>query len=324
MADDVPAAQAADGEALHVLQDFERFEQTRALVPRQVDLRAVAGDDAFRFVAQPRLEHEHLLGRRVLGFVEDDKRLVEGASPHVGQRGDLDDAAVHELLDLVGLEHVIERVVKRAQIGQDFLLERAGQETEGLAGLDRGAGQDDAADLLLLQRGHGHGHGEVGLACAGRPDAEDDVVLADGADIVALSGRFRDDRRLARRADDALGGEFGDAGRGCAFLCRLQGVAEFLFADDRAPAAGLVEFREDLRGAGGVGFVAFDADPALARGHLHAEALFQLPEQTLVVVVERGGGAGVVEMERRALHQAVISAGTRRPAPSRCVLPAMT
>ena len=302
------------------MQDLDRFEQTGAFVARQVDLGAVTGDDAFRFVAQAGEEHEHLLGRCVLRLVEHDEGVIERPSAHVGQRRDLDDPAVHEFLDLVGLQHVIERIVKRTKIREDFFLQRAGEKSEGLAGFHCGAGQDDAADLFLLEGGDGHGHGQIGLAGSGRADAEDDIMLADGADVIALSGRLGNDRCFARGADDAFGGEFGDAAVRRAFLCGLQGVAKFLFADDCAPAAGFVELREDLGRACGFVFVSLDADPSLARGDLHTEPLFQFAEQALVVVVERGGRAGIVEMERGALHQAVISAGTRRPAPSRCGL----
>ena len=42
----------------------------------------------------PGEEHLHLLGRGVLGLVEDDERVVQGAAPHECQRGDLDGAAV--------------------------------------------------------------------------------------------------------------------------------------------------------------------------------------------------------------------------------------
>jgi hypothetical protein len=39
-------------------------------------------------------EHLHLLGRRVLRFVEDDERVVERAAAHEGQRRDLDRGAL--------------------------------------------------------------------------------------------------------------------------------------------------------------------------------------------------------------------------------------
>ena len=71
--------------------------------------------------------------------------LVERAAAHERERRDLDRAVGHEPLELVGVDHVVERVVQRAQVRIDLLLERAGQEAEPLAGLDRRPGQDDAA-----------------------------------------------------------------------------------------------------------------------------------------------------------------------------------
>ncbi len=49
-------------------------------------------------------------------------------------------------LDLLGRQHVVERVVERAEIGIDLLLHVAGQEAEPLAGLDRRARQDQPVD----------------------------------------------------------------------------------------------------------------------------------------------------------------------------------
>ena len=80
------------------------------------------------------------------------------------------------------------RIVKRAQIGRDFFLQIARQKTERFAGFDRRPRQNNPADLFLLQRRHGHRHGEIGLARAGRPDAEDDVVFLNRFDIIALAG----------------------------------------------------------------------------------------------------------------------------------------
>jgi hypothetical protein len=57
---------------------------------RQVDLAGVAGDDRLRAEADPRQEHLHLLGRRVLRLVEDDERVVERAAAHERERRDLE------------------------------------------------------------------------------------------------------------------------------------------------------------------------------------------------------------------------------------------
>ena len=45
-----------------------------------------------------------------------------------------------QLGDRLGVEHVVQRVVERPQVGVDLLAERAGQEAEPLARLDRRAG----------------------------------------------------------------------------------------------------------------------------------------------------------------------------------------
>ena len=118
----------------------------------QVDLGDVTGDHHLGAEAQPGQEHLHLLGRGVLGLVQDDERVVERAAAHVGQRGDLDGAGCHEPRDRLGVDHVVQRVVERAQVGVDLVVERAGQEAEPLARLDRRPGQDDPVDLLGLQR----------------------------------------------------------------------------------------------------------------------------------------------------------------------------
>ena len=142
-----------------------------------VDLGDVAGDDDLRAEADAGEEHLHLLGRRVLGLVEDDEAVVERAAAHERQRRDLDGPALEQPLRAFGLDHVVERVVERAQVGVDLGHEVAGQEAEPLAGLDRGPGEDDAVDLLGLQRLHRHRDGEPALAGAGGADAEGDDVL---------------------------------------------------------------------------------------------------------------------------------------------------
>ena len=54
-------------------EDVLHLDQAGRLLARQVDLRDVAGDDDLRAEAEPRQEHLHLLGARVLRLVEDDE-----------------------------------------------------------------------------------------------------------------------------------------------------------------------------------------------------------------------------------------------------------
>ena len=114
----------------------------------KIDLRDVARHDGLRSETEAREEHLHLLGRRVLRFVEDDERVVQRSAAHERERRDLDHVALDEPLDAFDVQHVVERVVQRPQVRIHLLLQVAGQEAELLAGLDRGAREDDARDAL--------------------------------------------------------------------------------------------------------------------------------------------------------------------------------
>ena len=98
-------------------------------------------------------------------------------------------SAAMAALDLLGRHHVVERVVERPQIGIDLLLHVAGQEAEPLAGLDRRARQDDALDHAALEQHRRMGDGQIGLAGAGRADAEDQLGALQRAHIGVLVER---------------------------------------------------------------------------------------------------------------------------------------
>ena len=76
------------------VQDVAHDPQPRARAAGQVDLGDVAGHHGLGPEPDAGQEHLHLLGRGVLRLVEHDERVVERAAAHVGQRGDLDRAAV--------------------------------------------------------------------------------------------------------------------------------------------------------------------------------------------------------------------------------------
>ena len=174
------------------------------LVARQVDLGDVAGDDHLRAEAEAGEEHLHLLGARVLGLVEDHERVVERAAAHERERRDLDHRALEVRGDALGVEHVVQRVEQRAQVGVDLRHQVAGQEAEALAGLDRGAREDDAVDLAARQRGDGHRDRQERLAGAGRADAEGDRRAADRVDVALLVDRLRRDLEVAVAPHDVL------------------------------------------------------------------------------------------------------------------------
>ena len=118
-------------------QHLAHVDQPRAFARRQVDLRDVAGDDGLGVEAQARQEHFHLLDRGVLRLVQNNEGVVEGAPAHIGQRGDLDRPVFQEGPHALGVDHFVERVVERPDVGIEFRGDVAGQKAELLAGLDR-------------------------------------------------------------------------------------------------------------------------------------------------------------------------------------------
>ena len=182
-----------------VAEHDARFLQSRQLAAGQIDLRDVAGDHGLRVVAEPRQEHLHLLGGRVLRLVEDDERVVERAPAHERERRDFDRPALEHPPRAIEIHHVVQRVVERAQVRIHFLGEVAGQEAELLAGFDRGPAQHHPRDLVLHQRRQRHRHRKVGLAGAGGADAENDIVVANRVDIDFLVDALgRDDALVGR------------------------------------------------------------------------------------------------------------------------------
>ena len=191
---DVGRREIQEHHIVDIGEDVADHLQPGPLPARQVDLGHVAGDDDLRPESEPGQEHLHLLGRGVLRLVENDERVVQGSSPHVRQRGDLDGSGRHQPRDRLRVDHVVQRVVQRPQVRVDLVVERSRQEAQPLARLDGRPRENDPVDLLRLQRLHGLGHRQVRLAGAGRADTEDHGGLVDRVDIALLVHRFRPDR----------------------------------------------------------------------------------------------------------------------------------
>ena len=178
-------------------------------------------------------EHKHLLGRGVLGLVENDEGVVERPSAHVGQRSDFDRAAFHVLLDFLAGKHVMQRVVEWAKVRRDFFVEVAGQKTERFAGFHRRASQNNARNFLLLERLNGHRHRQISLAGAGGTDGERHVVMTNRLHVFFLADCFRRDRGLFGRGLDPFVQQALE--HGCPFVFNhVEGVSEFTVAHGRA------------------------------------------------------------------------------------------
>ena len=108
------------------------------------------------------------------------------------------------LVHALGLEHRVERVEQRPQVGIDLRHHVARKGAQTLAGLDRRARQHDPIDLAARQRGDGHSHREERLAGARRADPDRDRRVADRIEVALLVQRLRLDAHAAVRPDDVL------------------------------------------------------------------------------------------------------------------------
>jgi hypothetical protein len=86
-----------------------------------------------------------------LRFIEEDEALVQGSSPHVGEGCHFNHAPFNELGNGGGIEHVVQSVIERTQVGEHFLLQVAGEESQGLTGFHRRPGENDAVDFSFQQ-----------------------------------------------------------------------------------------------------------------------------------------------------------------------------
>ena len=287
MAYDVDVIEVAEADAFDPVEDVKGFEEAGLFRVGQISLGKVAGDDRLGVVAETGNEHLHLLGRGVLRFVHDDESVVESATSHEGERGDFDDIGLEHLVDLDGIDEVIESVIKGPEIRIDFFLERAWEEAKAFAGFDRGADKDNAVDFFRHEGADGHGYGKVSFPGPGRAEAEGHVRLFDRLDVFSLVGRARlhhaldPGGALAACVDERFKGDrrVGDD--------QFEHAVEFAVVEIDAGLAKSVEVGEDLFDAGdAVGF-AGDVDGIGAEIDRDVEFVFEEAEIFVVGSVER-------------------------------------
>src|SRR5262245_13729203 len=128
MADYVALVEVDERNPFDAAYDALRFHKARLAPRRQVDLRHVAGDYGLRSTADAGQKHLQLLGSRVLRLIENDKGIPQSAAAHKRQRRDFNHALFNELRHAFVIDQIEERVVKRAQIWIDLVLQISRQE----------------------------------------------------------------------------------------------------------------------------------------------------------------------------------------------------
>ena len=173
-----------------------------------VDLTQIAQADHLGAGTGAGDQRLHLLGGQILGLVNDDVAVVEGAAAHEVHRTDLDPALQYVLgraprpaAALAGVavavrltgEH-FQVVHQRAHPRSHLFLFRAGQKTDVFADGHGFAGEDDFRIALFFQgQFQTGGEGQQGLAGAGRAGETDEVHVrvheqVQGEVLLAVAG----------------------------------------------------------------------------------------------------------------------------------------
>ena len=119
MAHDISTAELDKGQVVNPVQClFQREKAT--LVASYIHLGRIARDHDTRTEPNTRQEHFHLLRRRVLRFVENDKAVVQSPPAHEGERRNFDHLLLDQTLHTLHVEHVVESVIERPQIWVDL------------------------------------------------------------------------------------------------------------------------------------------------------------------------------------------------------------
>ena len=181
-----------------------------------------------------------------------------------------------------------------------------GQEAEPLAGLDRGAREDDPPDLALGERLHRERDREVRLARARRADPERDRRGADRVDVALLRDGLRGDLLAAVPPDDVVE-DVADVRR---LVERRDDGADRVRADRVTALDELDELVDDRAGLRDALLVAVEREPVPAQRDRAAEPLAQRVEHAVADACELRGD--LVGNGEHVLHG--LSVG-RDPAP---------
>ena len=79
---DVLLVKVHECDSFHAIQNVNGVQEPAFLSSGKIDLCLIAGNDHLGVESLAREDHLHLLERSVLGFVEDDKAVIQRAAAH--------------------------------------------------------------------------------------------------------------------------------------------------------------------------------------------------------------------------------------------------
>jgi len=166
-------------DALDTGKNSRCLHQAAALALRQVNLRHISRNNRLRAIPDTGQKHFHLLRCRILRFIQNDKRIIQRASAHICQRGNLNQTLFHVFHEIFRAHDFIQRIIQGTQIGVYLLLQISGQKAQLFPRFNGRTGQDNAVHLVIFKGSNRHCHCQIGFPCTGRANAEHNRIILD-------------------------------------------------------------------------------------------------------------------------------------------------
>ena len=202
MPDNVLVGEPYHADTLDCLQQVDAPDESRVAFPRQVHLARIPGHYELGIGPHSGEEHFQLSEIGVLGLVEDHAGPVEGPSPHIGERGDLNRPVCNEFLKLLRRNHISEGIVERLEIRVQLVLHVSRQESQPFSGFHGRTCKYYPFDFPILQCPDSQCYGDVCLAGSRRTCGKNQVAVEICLDKFLLGLVPGPDRLSVRSVDN--------------------------------------------------------------------------------------------------------------------------
>src|SRR5690554_790699 len=154
-----------------------------------ITLLNIAVDNDLTVFTNAGQKHFHLGKSRVLRFIQHHKgAVIKSFAAHKRQRRCHNTTVSQAVVHRPRAQSLIENIAKGINIDGEFFIQGTGQEAQLLAGLDRGAVQDNTPNPARLQRLRCQCPGTITFTGARRSNTEGQAVFINRIDISLLGG----------------------------------------------------------------------------------------------------------------------------------------
>src|SRR6056297_589326 len=177
MANHIALIEVDKRNAVDIFQNILDDNEARLLFSGKVGLCDVACNNRPAVMAYPGQKHLHLCICSILSLIKNDKGVIESPPAHIGKRGNFNNIFRELKLKFIKLYHLLQRIVKWAEVGINLLLQIAGKKSQVFTRFHRRTRQDNTLNLPLLKRAYRKCHRGICFTRSCRTNGEKYVVI---------------------------------------------------------------------------------------------------------------------------------------------------